>query len=56
MPPIEFMRESLRRFPQQAEVANNLGNALSLCGRLEEAAQSYAEAVRAVSPLCRCMA
>ncbi len=43
---IEFMRESLRRFPQQAEVANNLGNALSLSGRHEEAAQSYSEAVR----------
>ena len=42
---IEFMRESLRRFPQQAEVANNLGNALSLSGRHEEAAQSYTEAV-----------
>lgn len=43
---IEFMRESLRRFPQQAEVANNLGNALSLSGRHEEAAESYSEAVR----------
>lgn len=43
---IELMRESLRQFPQQAEVANNLGNALSACGRLDEANDSYSVAVK----------
>jgi uncharacterized protein (TIGR02466 family) len=40
------MRESLRQFPQQAEVANNLGNALSSVGKLKEAVDSYAQAIR----------
>jgi len=43
---IALMRESLRLFPEQAEVANNLGNALSRCGRVEEAIESYSQAIR----------
>ncbi len=43
---IELMRESLQQMPQQAEVANNLGNALSLCDRLEEANESYLQAIK----------
>ena len=39
------MQESLRRFPEQAEVANNLGNALSQCGRSGEALENYRRAV-----------
>ena len=44
-PAIEYMQESLRRFPQQAEVANNLGNALSLSGNNPEALVYYRRAV-----------
>ncbi len=43
---IAMMRESLRLFPPQAEVANNLGNALVRTGELEEAIESYTEAIR----------
>lgn len=43
---IKYMRESLNHYPQQAEVANNLGNALSLSGRREEAIESYSQAVK----------
>jgi len=42
---IQLMQESLRHFPEQAEVANNLGNALSGCGRLDEAMASFNRAV-----------
>jgi uncharacterized protein (TIGR02466 family) len=42
---IGYMQESLRQFPQQAEVANNLGNALTRSGRLEEAMEYYTSAV-----------
>jgi uncharacterized protein (TIGR02466 family) len=41
---IELMQKSLRLFPQQAEVANNLANSLSSCGRLDEAIESYLQA------------
>ena len=45
-PAIVLMRESLELFPDQAEVANNLGNALSRSGRIDEAIASYSEAIR----------
>jgi len=41
---IAFMRESLRLFPDQAEVANNLGNALKRAGQMAEAVDSYRNA------------
>lgn len=43
---IALMRESLRQFPQQPEVANNLGNALAAAGRPKEAVDSYGQAIR----------
>jgi tetratricopeptide (TPR) repeat protein len=43
---IDYMRTSLALFPEQAEVANNLGNALSRNGQNDEAIAAYAEAVR----------
>lgn len=43
---IEYMQASLKLFPEQAEVANNLGNALARSGRMAEAIESYTEAVR----------
>ena len=41
---VGYMRESLRLFPEQAEVANNLGNALKRAGRPAEAIDSYQRA------------
>ena len=41
---IAYMRESLRLFPEQAEVANNLGNALKRAGRPMDAVDSYRRA------------
>ncbi|MEO1245731.1 MAG: tetratricopeptide repeat protein [Pseudomonadota bacterium] len=41
---IAYMRESLRLFPEQPEVANNLGNALKRAGRPAEAIDSYRRA------------
>ena len=43
---IAFMEQSLRLFPQQAEVVNNLGNALAGAGRLSEAVDTYGRAIR----------
>ncbi|HEX2138498.1 MAG TPA: tetratricopeptide repeat protein [Woeseiaceae bacterium] len=43
---IEYMKASLDLFPEQAEVANNLGNALSRSGLIEEAIERYTSAVR----------
>lgn len=43
---IEYMQASLELFPEQAEVANNLGNALSRSGRAGEAIERYRSAVR----------
>jgi tetratricopeptide (TPR) repeat protein len=43
---IVMMRESLKLFPDQAEVANNLGNALLQQGLVDEAVASYKEAIR----------
>ncbi len=45
-PAIALMTESLQLFPEQAEVANNLGNALVKTGRLDEAVNSYQAAIR----------
>ena len=41
---IAYMRESLRLFPEQVEVANNLGNALKRAGQPMAAADSYRRA------------
>jgi uncharacterized protein (TIGR02466 family) len=46
---VVMMRESLILFPDQAEVANNLGNALLKLGRVDEAVASYSGAIR-ISP------
>lgn len=43
---IDLMERSLREFPQQAEVANNLANALAASGRLKEAVDTYGRALR----------
>ncbi len=43
---IELMRASLQQFPEQAEVANNLGNALAASGRMDEANEAYSRAVK----------
>ncbi|MDH3645744.1 MAG: tetratricopeptide repeat protein [Gammaproteobacteria bacterium] len=43
---VVLMQESLQLFPDQAEVANNLGNALVRCGRFDEAIASYDNAIR----------
>ncbi len=45
-PAIELMSRSLELFPEQAEVANNLANALSACGRSHEAIECYLQAVK----------
>lgn len=42
---IELMRKSLQVFPEQPEVANNLGNALKRSGRIDEAIEFYAQAI-----------
>src|SRR5690606_8000942 len=45
-PAIELMQKSLHHFPQQAEVANNLANALAASGRAAEAVDVYGQALR----------
>lgn len=40
------LQELRRLLPLRAEIANDLGNALSRCGRPEEAVASYADAIR----------
>ncbi len=45
-PAIVLMHESLSLFPDQVEVANNLGNALSRIGLVDEAIASYTESIR----------
>ncbi|NKB37335.1 MAG: tetratricopeptide repeat protein [Gammaproteobacteria bacterium] len=45
-PAIELMSRSLKLFPEQAEVANNLANALSACERSHEAIECYLQAVK----------
>lgn len=42
---IQLMQKSLHLFPEQPEVANNLGNALKRYGRLDDAIDSYARAI-----------
>ena len=43
---IELMRESLRLFPEQAEVLNNLGNALAASDSIDAAKKHYMDAIR----------
>jgi uncharacterized protein (TIGR02466 family) len=43
---VALMQESLRLFPRQAEVANNLGNALKRSGQPEPALEWYRQALK----------
>jgi uncharacterized protein (TIGR02466 family) len=49
-PAIERMVESLAVYPDQAEVANNLGSAQVKLGRLEQAAESFRMALQIYPP------